>query len=103
MTCRIFEPDAEVDCLNLLTGPNLETPQTNSTLVRVPAEIPPLSTYYACALAQLACDRGFDGWLLNFECDLLHHEEQGRMLCLWIQTLRQELKQRVGSHSEVVW
>ncbi|KAG8883668.1 hypothetical protein FRB97_006158 [Tulasnella sp. 331] len=99
----IFEPDAEYDCLNLLTGPNAGATQTKYAPVGAPEEMPPLSAHYASVLAQLACDRGFDGWLMNFECDLLHKEDQGRMLFLWIQILRQELKKRIGSHSEVVW
>ncbi|KAG9017383.1 hypothetical protein FRB93_007497 [Tulasnella sp. JGI-2019a] len=99
----IFEPDAEQDCLNLLAGPALAAAYTSTATSVLESKISPLSTHYACALAQLACDRGFDGWLLNFECDLPQKEEQGRSLSLWIRRLKQELRERVGPHAEVVW
>lgn len=99
---RIFERDAHGECLNLIIG---SKPSTHS----VPSAISPsisdlrLSAHYASALAQLADDRGFDGWLLNFECSLTHAEEEARVLSAWIRLLKHELKKRVGPHAEVIW
>lgn len=63
----------------------------------------PLSSHYASILANLARDRGFDGYLLNFECPLQGGLEQTRALAAWISLLRSALQSTVGEHSEVIW
>jgi len=62
-----------------------------------------LSRHYASRLAELAYQRGFDGYLLNFESSLPGGSEQARALAAWIVLLRAELHTKVGSHSDVVW
>ena len=63
----------------------------------------PLSPHYARVLAELAQQRGFDGYLLNFECPLRGGIEQTRALAAWISILRVELKAKVGPHAQAVW
>ena len=64
--------------------------------------IPP-SPYYAKLLSDLARQRGFDGYLLNFECPLNGGIEQTRTLAAWIAILEAELKATVGNHAEALW
>lgn len=54
-------------------------------------------------LADLAHQRSFDGYLLNFECPLLGGLEQTRALAAWISVLDSELKRKVGPHAEAIW
>lgn len=54
-------------------------------------------------LADLAVSRGFDGYLLNFECALQGGVEQTRVLAAWIALLRAELLKKVGPHAEASW
>ncbi|KAG6806440.1 hypothetical protein H0H92_011326, partial [Tricholoma furcatifolium] len=97
--CRIFEGGGEEDCLRLLVGklprsingPAKATPATTSL---------PLSPHYAKLLAELAAQRGFDGYLLNFECPLQGGFEQSRTLAAWITVLQSELLATVGKHAE---
>ncbi|KAH7916662.1 glycoside hydrolase family 85 protein [Hygrophoropsis aurantiaca] len=97
----IFEGSGEADCLRLLVGlPS--GPQSNMGPVKPTATLP-LSRYYARLLAELAYQRGFDGYLLNFECPLQGGAEQARTLTAWIQVLRDELQIKVGSHAQAVW
>ncbi|OBZ65487.1 Cytosolic endo-beta-N-acetylglucosaminidase 2 [Grifola frondosa] len=97
----IFESSGEEDCLRLLVGalPKCKTgpaiPHGDTSL--------PLSPHYAYLLAELAYQRGFDGYLLNFECPLRGRLEQTRILAAWISLLEIELKRRVGSHAEAIW
>ncbi|KAL4067151.1 glycoside hydrolase family 85 protein [Scleroderma yunnanense] len=63
----------------------------------------PLSRHYASRLAELAFQRGFDGYLLNFESSLPGGSEQARALATWVALLRAELHTKVGSHADVVW
>lgn len=63
----------------------------------------PLSRHYACSLAELAFQRGFDGYLLNFESSLPGGSEHARVLAAWVTLLRAELRTKVGDHSEVMW
>ena len=63
----------------------------------------PLSKHYARLLAEVAYQRGFDGYLLNFECPLRGGPEQARTLAAWIQILRTELQAKVGLHAQAVW
>ncbi|KAI0915545.1 hypothetical protein AcV5_003735 [Taiwanofungus camphoratus] len=97
----IFEGSGQEDCLRLLVGrlPQSKTgvalPSANNSL--------PLSSHYACLLADLAYQRGFDGYLLNVECPLIGGLEQTRMLAAWITLLESELKRKVGLHSQVIW
>ena len=63
----------------------------------------PLSPHYARVLAELARERGFDGYLLNFECPLVGSFEQTRALAAWITLLQSEILARVGTHGETHW
>ena len=87
--------------MQLLVGPlprqtyGPAKPDSNPTL--------PVSAHYARLLAELAHQRGFDGYLLNFEEPLPGGVEQARALTLWIALLEKELKQRVGPHAEAMW
>jgi len=63
----------------------------------------PLSPHYARVLADLAQQRGFDGYLLNFECPLQGGFEQTRALAGWITILQSELKVKVGPHAQAIW
>lgn len=63
----------------------------------------PLSPYYAKLLAELARERGFDGYLLNFECRLGGSLEQTRALSAWITLLQSEILNKVGPHGETLW
>ncbi|CAK5275973.1 unnamed protein product [Mycena citricolor] len=98
----IFEGGSENDCLRLLVG-QLPQSKTGPALQSTEFRSLPLSPHYARLLAQLAQQRGFDGYLLNFECPLAGGMEQTRGVAAWIALLREELRDRVGSHSEVIW
>ena len=63
----------------------------------------PLSPHYAKVLAELARERGFDGYLLNFECPLAGSVEQTRVVAAWITLLQSEILARVGAHGETHW
>lgn len=92
---RIFEHlDSDSDCLQLVVG--------RTDYVATENKIP-ISKRYAVLLAELAYQRGFDGYLLNFESDLPHGADQAHALAAWILLLRAELRAKVGSHAQVVW
>jgi len=100
--CRIFEGGGEEDCLRLLVGKmpmsrtgQVDTPTLSHTL--------PLSPHYATVLADLAKERGFDGYLLNFECPLQGGVEQTRALAAWITLLQSEILRKVGPHGTTLW
>jgi mannosyl-glycoprotein endo-beta-N-acetylglucosaminidase len=63
----------------------------------------PLSAHYARVLAELARERGFDGYLLNVECSLVGGVEQTRAVAAWITLLHTEILARVGAHGETHW
>nr|GAT43296.1 glycoside hydrolase family 85 protein [Mycena chlorophos] len=98
----IFEGSGENDCLRLLVG---RLPQSKSGPAKQPTDFRslPLSPHYARLLADLAYERGFDGYLLNFECPLRGGIEQTRSVAAWITLLVSELKNKIGSHAEVIW
>ena len=73
----------------------VDTPPSSHTL--------PLSPHYTAVLADLAKERGFDGYLLNFECPLQGGVEQTRALAAWITLLQSELLRKVGSHATTLW
>lgn len=94
----IFEGSGEADCLQLIVGcPKAGAGPTLHT------ESIPMSRHYASVLAELARQRGFDGYLLNFECPLRGGLEQARALAGWILLLRSELVIKVGTHAQVIW
>ncbi|KAJ3797013.1 glycoside hydrolase family 85 protein [Lentinula aff. detonsa] len=98
----ILEGGGEQDCLRLLVG---KLPKSRTGPVSQPTTFTslPLSSHYARVLADLAKQRGFDGYLLNFECPLVGGMEQTRALAAWITLLQAELKLKVGSHAETMW
>ncbi|KAJ7667092.1 glycosyl hydrolase family 85-domain-containing protein [Mycena rosella] len=98
----IFEGNGEDDCLRLLVG---RLPKSKTGPARQPADFRslPLSPHYARVLAELAHQRGFDGYLLNFECPLRGGIEQTRAVAAWITLLVEEMKSKIGPHAEVVW
>ncbi|KAI6040983.1 glycoside hydrolase family 85 protein [Pisolithus marmoratus] len=91
--------ESNTDGLKLLLGnvPSLSTgsPAVNGSI--------PISAHYASRLAELAFQRGFDGYLLNFESSLPGGSEQARALTAWITLLRAQLRSKVGTHADVVW
>lgn len=98
---RIFEGVGNEDCLRLLVG---RPPDGTTGMKNLPLGLSlPLSPYYAKLLASLARQRGFDGWLLNFESDLDGGIEQARALTAWISLFENEMKRVVGEHAEVIW
>ncbi|KAH7921986.1 glycoside hydrolase family 85 protein [Leucogyrophana mollusca] len=97
----IFEGSGEADCLRLLVG--LPSGSQSSMGPVTPTATLPLSKHYARLLAEVAYQRGFDGYLLNFECPLRGGPEQARTLAAWIQILRTELQAKVGVHAQAVW
>ena len=69
--------------------------QANTTL--------PLTPYYAELFADIAKERGFDGYLLNIEIGLGRGAEQARALAAWITILQSELVKKVGPHAQTIW
>ena len=63
----------------------------------------PISKRYAVLLAELAYQRGFDGYLLNFESTLLYGTDHARALTGWIVLLKEELRAKVGPHAQIMW
>ncbi|KAH7099340.1 glycosyl hydrolase family 85-domain-containing protein [Auriculariales sp. MPI-PUGE-AT-0066] len=59
--------------------------------------------HYAEILAQLAAERGFDGWLLNVEVDLPNGAAHALKLVEWTCILRERLHELVGPHAQVIW
>ena len=106
---RIFEGGAESDCLRLVVGkrPLSIAGQVNRSksgqVNRSKSSLSvPVSPYYARVLAELAHERGFDGYLLNFECPLTGVVET-RAVAAWITLLQSEILARVGPHGETHW
>jgi len=99
---RIFEGSGESDVLRLLFG-QLPSSVTGPASPEQASDSFPVSPHYACALADLARQRGFDGYLLNVECRLRGGPEQTRALTTWIGLLRHHLKTEIGDHAEVIW
>ncbi|TFK67272.1 hypothetical protein BDN72DRAFT_843297 [Pluteus cervinus] len=95
----IFEGGSEPDCLRLCIGQypaGANTPLSGS----VPF---PLSAQYATTLANLAYQRGFDGWLMNFEANLEGGGDQARAVSAWLTILQTEMEAKIGSHVETIW
>ncbi|KAF9475825.1 glycoside hydrolase family 85 protein [Pholiota conissans] len=98
----IFEGGGEQDCLRLIVG-KMPTSKTGQVEKGSTSRTLPLTPYYAKRLAELAAERGFDGYLLNFECPLGGGVEQTRALSAWITILQSEILEKVGSHGETIW
>lgn len=98
----ILEGGAASECLRLIVG-QLPQSKTGSAAQSAVGSTLPVSPYYAIALAKLAAEHGFDGYLLNFECSLQGGLEEARALAAWITLLQSELIERVGPHAEAVW
>ncbi|KAL1747774.1 glycoside hydrolase family 85 protein [Schizophyllum fasciatum] len=100
----IFENnDGESDCLRLIIGKLPSSKTSPAARPESPRASLPVSPHYARLLAQLAVQRGFDGYLLNFECPLRGGPEQTQALAAWIGLLRTELRDAVGPHAHVSW
>ncbi|PFH47313.1 glycoside hydrolase family 85 protein [Amanita thiersii Skay4041] len=109
----IFEnSDGQDDLLRLFTGPvpptftEGEPPSkiiARSAKANITTSQFPFSSHYARVLADLAYQRGFDGYLMNFEWFLFGGAVQARALAAWVSLLREELWKKVGPHAEVVW
>ncbi|KAL5488469.1 hypothetical protein ACEPAI_6587 [Sanghuangporus weigelae] len=63
----------------------------------------PITRHYARLLADLAHERGFDGYLLNFEFPFIGRSEQARAVESWVSLLNTELKKKVGVYAETIW
>lgn len=96
----IFEGSGEDDCLRLLVG---QLPTSTSGPALPSTTTLPLSPHYARVLADLAAQRGFDGYLLNVECPLRGGVEQTRALSAWIPILQAEMLAKVGPHAQALW
>ncbi|KAI0640580.1 glycosyl hydrolase family 85-domain-containing protein [Trametes meyenii] len=98
----IFEhAESAKDCLHLIVGPPLQQP-TGPARPRTQSSWT-VSPHYARLLAELAYQRGFDGYLLNIETNLDGGMDQTRALTLWMAILEKELKRTVGEHAHVLW
>lgn len=93
-SCRIFEGSHNPDCLQLVVG--------HADCVVADKKIP-ISKRYAVLFAELAYQRGFDGYLLNFESTLSYKTDHARALAAWILLLKEELRVKVGPHAQVMW
>ncbi|KII83369.1 glycoside hydrolase family 85 protein [Plicaturopsis crispa FD-325 SS-3] len=96
----IFEGSGEEDCLRLLVG---HLPKSKTGPVIPSSFTLPLSAHYARLLADLAYQRGFDGYLLNLECPLRGGVEQTKALAAWNTLLQSELLRKVGAHAQTIW
>jgi len=101
---RIFEEHdfGGEDCLRLVVG-ILPTSTTGQAGKATSSLTLPLSPHYARVLAELAKERGFDGYLLNVECPLAGGVEQTRALAAWITILQSEILEKVGPHGQTIW
>ncbi|KAF9558384.1 glycoside hydrolase family 85 protein [Agrocybe pediades] len=98
----IFEGGGEEDTLRLLLG-KTPTSVTGRNGRKDGKKSVPVSAHYVKVLAELARERGFDGYLLNFECPLTGQLDQARPLAAWISILQSELLEKVGPHAETIW
>ena len=57
---------------------------------------------YPKKLAEIAHHFGFDGYLMNFESDLINIDYVEKLI-VFLAMLRSELKSLVGPHAEVIW
>ncbi|EAU82416.1 hypothetical protein CC1G_11102 [Coprinopsis cinerea okayama7 len=98
----IFEGGSDEDILRMVIG---KTPGSTSNFhaERNAEYTVPVSSYYAELFADLAVERGFDGWLLNVEIGLQGGSEQARGLAAWVALLQQEVLKKVGPHGLVIW
>lgn len=98
----IEEPEnGPEDTLKLLVG---HLPQsTYGPGSSSPLRSLPISPHYAEILADLAAERGFDGYLLNFEYPLQGGVEHARALDTWVSLLTDQLLRKVGPHAQTVW
>lgn len=58
--------------------------------------------FYALKLAQIAKEMGFDGYLMNFEAELIDVSYVDKLV-LFLTLLRSCLKTEVGDHAELIW
>ncbi|KAJ2929356.1 hypothetical protein H1R20_g7745, partial [Candolleomyces eurysporus] len=97
----IFEGGSEIDMLRMIMG---RVPGVNSAEIETQANTTlPLTPYYAELFADIAKERGFDGYLLNIEIGLGRGAEQARALAAWITILQSELVKKVGPHAQTIW
>lgn len=68
----------------------------------MPTSDMPVSSHYAKVLANLARERGFDGWLVNIEIDMSGGRTEARGLAAWLTIFQREVTKAVGAHGKVL-
>ncbi|KNZ44544.1 hypothetical protein VP01_905g9 [Puccinia sorghi] len=107
----IFEHDDSFNDLQLLiNGPQLDTQTNSKTKYYLSLNAPPISTYFADRLIDLAIHHQFHGWLINIEIDLLKvlgdlslARQYAASIKIWLDYLRLQGQIRIGSDWEVSW
>ncbi|KAH6890096.1 glycosyl hydrolase family 85-domain-containing protein [Coprinopsis sp. MPI-PUGE-AT-0042] len=72
---------------------------------RMPTNDMPVSSHYAKLLANLARERGFDGWLVNIEIDMSGGRTEARGLAAWLTIFQREvlMYDSVIIRGDLVW
>lgn len=121
----IFEHEqGSRDSVSLLQPDPLQTASSALLFLGEKHPFAEVSMQYADLIIDLAIARGFDGWLLNFECDLgleprideqrraqqeqrrprrRFAKQHARALVAWVAYLSNEAKRRIGPHAEIIW
>ncbi|TFK24206.1 hypothetical protein FA15DRAFT_669759 [Coprinopsis marcescibilis] len=94
----IFEGQSDLDLLRMVVGKLPEGPNSQAVDYTVP-----VSSYYAELFADIAKERGFDGWLMNVEIYLQGGAAQARGLAAWMSLLTDAIHRKVGPHGQVIW
>lgn len=106
----IFEHDSFKDLQLLINGPQLDTQTNPKTNYYTSLKAPPISTYFADRLIDLAIHHQFHGWLINIEIDLFKAlgdlslaREYAASIKIWLDYLRLQGQIRLGSDWEITW
>ncbi|PLW12684.1 hypothetical protein PCANC_14428 [Puccinia coronata f. sp. avenae] len=118
----ILENDSFHELQLLLEGPNNPPPAVPSSVAPTTCNYyyyhyytnlgtPPISTYFADRLIDLAIHHQFHGWLINIEIDLLKALRNNlprvrqcvSSLKIWLDYLRLQGQKRVGKDWEIIW
>jgi hypothetical protein len=117
-----LENDSFHELQLLLEGPNNPPPAVPSSVAPTTCNYyyyhyytnlgtPPISTYFADRLIDLAIHHQFHGWLINIEIDLLKALRNNlprvrqcvSSLKIWLDYLRLQGQKRVGKDWEIIW